>query len=114
MRTINEQDYLAAVNAASTENYVDIWSCEIVDEGIDQETLLARRQAYYNLSEEARRVIRIVINSPMEVIETIAGSPKRKRPSASRIERHLAKKWRNPLKAYKAVNEIKGFVRDYL
>ena len=108
-----ELDYLVAVNVAM-ENYADVYEEEIPDEHPDPETTLLRKQAYYSLSDEARRVIRIIINSPIEVLETIAGSPKRKKLSASRIERHLAKKWKSPSRARRVVNEIKGFVRTCL
>jgi len=84
------------------------------DEKANAEELMIKQEHYDNLSNEAKRIIRIIINSPQEILEAIAATPKYKLWSAERVVDYFGNKWSSRKKAERAVGEIKKFVRTCL
>jgi hypothetical protein len=99
---------LAAINP---DNYTS--EVELEDAAPSLDTVVGRRLAYERLSDEAKRVIAVIINAPEEVLETIAKDG-RGGWSRRKVERHFCRKWGSKKRAHRVVEEIRAFVNSFL
>lgn len=116
----NKRMLVCAINAINENNYIPH-----TDPGIDEELAssqtpldillekeneILRKRKYKNLSSEAKQVMRMVFDAPTEIMSLIA-SPKTKAISKDRIERMLAKQWKDPLYASQVIQQIVEYVK---
>lgn len=71
-----------------------------------------KKIAYENLSEEAKEIIDIVLNSPKEIVEYLL-TPKQKRFSLKRIKKYVSLLWNSEYIAEVAIEEVKKWVRQF-
>jgi hypothetical protein len=127
MKGMNIRMLMLAINAASPNSYVsldvqgddgDQYAHELVAND-NPETILIRaeqerisRNVYAQLSDEAKGVIKLIINAPAEIMDVIA-TKKHKRISKDRIYRMLSKQWRDKIYARGVIDELVAFVRTF-
>ena len=127
---IDEFAWIQGVAAMNPNNYVpfDIpgqnkWGQEVeilVDDHtpetafIEKEKEVAVSSRYQNLSDEAKQIINIVINSPQELARiflTGQGKIAKGEICCTRLEGFLTKQWKDKRYARHVIQEIKEFVR---
>lgn len=102
-------------------HYGDIPYCENVEEDdkesitlpsdSNQEKSLIKKDLAEKLSEEAKEVIALILNSPVEILETFM-TEKYKKISKEKIKEHLVINGWHQRKVDKTFSEIKTFVTD--
>lgn len=116
----NQYDYLivyqyiinnGCAKISSENNTEDITDGLILPSVVNPEKELIKRDNYKNLSEEAKTIIDIVLNSPQEVL-TLFTTPKHKRISLRRLKEILSKNWQSPIIVENSIEEIKKWVKS--
>jgi hypothetical protein len=117
---INEAILLALLNAANRNNYVcvdDPVICKQLVEWESPEDILLKneksgiiKRSYESLSDEAKQVIAIVIDTPSEMLELIS-SPITNKVSKDRIARMLRNQWGERKFVAELMEEITMFVK---
>lgn len=125
MRKMNELDWQRCVNAANPNNYIP-YDMEAEESGllIEMTTphdILEKKEhceilqnAYRAMSAEARQIISIIIESPMdlqEIFMTPTGKLAKGTSCRSRLQTFLSQQWKDLKMAKKIVREIQEFVR---
>jgi len=122
-RPIDTISFNAALVAADINNYVtyDLPElCNVLTDENNPLSLLERKEEemaiserYKEMSDEAKQIIEIVLNSPREMAEVFF-TPNGRWGKASvirtRLVTYLAKKWQDRAYAKKTVREIESFV----
>ena len=114
----NEFNYLIVYNylkdgiqTISTIENQDEESTEIIlPSNENPENILIKKQNYQNLSNEAKEVINIILNSPQEVMDLFL-TPKKREVSISRLKTILTKSWKSALIVESAFKEISKWVK---
>ncbi|MBU0778254.1 hypothetical protein KKF82_08350 [Patescibacteria group bacterium] len=122
---MNKKMLDAAVRAANQNNYVDIDDPSIVNDLSDMnnpELILLEKEkkqitnkAYTQLSDEAKQLINIIFNAPMEIFDLIY-CPKTKnvrKNSKYRIYFMLKKQWKEQKAAKYVIKELENFVKTF-
>jgi hypothetical protein len=76
----------------------------------DPETIYLKKEAFENLSDEAKEIIDTILNGPEEVLQYFA-SPIEKKINKRRILEYYKEKWFSPLFAKEAVKEISKWAK---
>ncbi len=77
----------------------------------NQESETIKKDLITNLSGEAKEVVKLILSSPMEILETFQ-TPKYKTISKQKIKEHLAVNGWPPRRIEKVFSELKTFVMD--
>lgn len=77
---------------------------------ISAERAIIKKEAFENLSNEAKELIQIILNSPTEILEALA-TPKSKRITKNSIFQHLSKIFRSKFIARLIIEEIQEWVK---
>ncbi len=77
----------------------------------NQESLCIKKDLTTKLSNEAKDIIRLILNSPIEIIETFM-TMNYKKISKTKIKEHLVMNGWQPQKVDKTFSELKTFVTD--
>jgi len=88
--------------------FVNSDEIEIRSREIDQLTKIIKTETYNSISEEAKEVISLILNTPSEMMELIA-TPKGLK-SKNLIIKYLQKKWRSNFLVNSVIKEITEFV----
>ena len=78
---------------------------------LNQEKIVIKKDLIISLSNEAKEVIRLVLNSPIEILETFQTS-KYKTISKQKIKDHLTTNGWPPRRIEKVFTELKTFTMD--
>jgi len=78
---------------------------------LNQEKIVIKKDLIISLSNEAKEVIRLVLNSPIEILETFQ-TPKYKTISKQKIKDHLTTNGWPPRRIEKVFTELKTFTMD--
>lgn len=77
---------------------------------IDPEKAFLKKEAFENLSNEAKEVIFTILNGPEEIINLFS-SPKEKRINTRRIADYYRLKWSSSIIAKSIIEEIKEWAK---
>ena len=75
------------------------------------ETMLLKKQQFNNLSEEAKEVIQLILNSPTEILELIK-TPKQNRITRTRVKKYFSTVWHSKFITEKTIEEIEEWVQE--
>lgn len=113
---------VSAIEAFNPFNYVSISDPEnedMVDDQDDPEKILLKKEKdriieerYEGLSQEAKELLRMVLNAPTEVLDAIS-TPKHKTIKKDLIVKWLAKLWKDKKEAKRVVRELEALVKDF-
>ncbi len=122
MKTADDYIYLAVWNALQPMASICVTGLDeleeheteimIADDTYNPEKILLKKDAFDSLSDEAKYLLRIILDAPQELIEVLY-TQKYKKTSKARIKKFLLKRlhW-NRLKVNKAFREIKKYLRE--
>jgi len=122
MKTADDYIYLAVWNALQPMASICVTGLDeleeheteimIADDTYNPEKILLKKDAFDSLSDEAKYLLRIILDAPQELIEVLY-TQKYKKTSKARIKKFLLKclHW-NRLKVNKAFREIKKYLRE--
>ena len=79
-------------------------------EMLTPEKILVRKQLFNSLSEEAKEVIQLVLNSPSEILDLIR-TPKQKRITKVKIRKHLIRSWHSTFITDLTIQELEEWVK---
>lgn len=126
MAGINEIVWGQAWAAANPDNYIPYDLPEMAEILVDRttpETLLEEKERYQaiasfykDMSDEAKQIIDIVLNSPQEmanVFFTPSGQWSKGKTVKSKLVVMMAKQWKDRRYANKVVREIEDFVKIF-
>jgi tRNA uridine 5-carbamoylmethylation protein Kti12 len=122
-KTINHDlIWIQAYAVAKQESYIPVddvsISKELVSDSNPERTLLEKERSEQikalrqNLSEEARQVVEMIINAPMEIMKAI-GVKTLKGVTAEKLEKYLRKQWRDRRYAHQVIQELSNFVKAF-
>lgn len=77
---------------------------------IEKEEEQFRENKYLSLSDEAKQVIFMIFNAPMEIIELIA-SKKTHKIRKKKIARMLEKQWKDPRYVKSVIKELEDYAQ---
>ncbi|MFA5208524.1 MAG: hypothetical protein WC428_07830 [Candidatus Paceibacterota bacterium] len=127
MKTIDKWAWMAAWDAADEYNYVPLDDNAALFSAAyeDPEACLLRKEheqavekTFKNLSDEAKQIVRMIIESPAEILEML-GVKSFRGVTTQKIEEALCRQWRDEKKyvrredrrfVKKIIGEIKNFV----
>ncbi len=114
--------WIQAYAVAKQESYIPVddvsISKELVSDSNPERTLLEKERSEQikalrqNLSEEARQVVEMIINAPMEIMKAI-GVKTLKGVTAEKLEKYLRKQWRDRRYAHQVIQELSNFVKAF-
>ena len=120
MKTMDEQAWRQAWWAAQESNYIPIDDPSIAnhltaDNNPEEDLLYKEKKEISNrmfnsLSDEAKQIIDMILNSPTEIIELL-GVKSLRGINSRKIEALLRKQWKNRRYASKVVKELINFVK---
>lgn len=122
-RKLDEYDYLTAFNLLNKELYIintneiqkppEENNNEIIlqSETISPEEYVSKNSTYKELSNEAKEVIQLIINSPVELFELLFLTQK-KAISLIKFKAILSKYWNSEFFANIIIMEIKDWLRQ--
>jgi hypothetical protein len=97
------------INTIETEDS-EVDGFIIIPSEVNPEIMLIKKQNYENLSNEAKEVIDIILNSPQEVIDVFS-TPKLKMISIKMLREALITCWKSVPLVEQAIKEISQWVR---
>ena len=127
--TIQSWDYLNAIRIADPLSYVNVELLEgenefgIVDpeysqlsseRSLNPEKEMIKKESYYNLSEEAKQIVSIIVNAPSEILEMM--TPKTGNVTLRMVSKFISNQFFNrkvpERKTKRVIKELKGFVKN--
>ena len=113
-----EWDYLCVVNAADANNYLPTEDAYDDSQSENRQTVnvlispdpspedtLIKKESFRNLSEEAKYVIGICLNTPSELVDILL-TPTFKKMSLRKLTNYFTKQWGSPRKVKRVFGEI--------
>lgn len=77
------------------------------------EHLLAKKQIFNCLSNEAKEVVQLILNCPSEILELIT-TPQQNRITKTRIKRYFSQHWHSQFIVDETIKEIEAWVKKEL
>ena len=107
----NKDYYLANMEKSITPEFIDHQECELLHQKADQLSKIIKQESYDSLSQEAKEVISMVLNTPSEIMDIIT-TPKGAK-SKNLLKNYLYKKWRSNFLVNSIFQEISEFVKNF-
>jgi len=79
-------------------------------ETLTPEKILIRKQSFNSLSEEAKEVIQLILNSPSEILDLLK-TPKQKRITKVKIRKYLITSWHSSFITDLTIQELEEWVK---
>jgi len=106
-----EWNILNVISASNESNYVDESEIFLIDETVNPEKDLIKKESYQNLSDEAKQVIDICLNAPMEIMNQLK-SPIFGVVSKNSLLKYFRKIWKRQ-KTFSVFQEVSEFVENF-
>jgi len=107
---LSENDYRVAYEIFKNDCSADPEDEILPAKEISAEKALIKIQAWERLSNEAKELIDIILNSPNEIVDLIA-TPRRHEVTVRSIHKHLAKVFKSNWVAQQIIREIQEWVK---
>ena len=105
---ISEWDCFMTISAADINSYIDYEENPVIDLRLSPEEILLKKESYNRLSEEAKYVIGICLNTPAELLDLIT-TPVYRKISKEKLTKYFRKMW-NQKKVNRVFREIQNLV----
>lgn len=79
---------------------------------LNPEMLLVKKQQFNNLSEEAKEIIWLILNTPTEMLELIR-TPKQERITKTRIRKYLINHWKSKFITDLTIKELEEWIKEF-
>ncbi len=113
----NEHDYKHAFDILFGK-WDGVSPCDCEDDGVrlysytpSPEKLLMKKQAWDNLSSEAKEIILTILYAPKEVLDLLK-TPKRKLLTRNSIMRYFKRNWHSPFITELTIKEIQKWLKQ--
>jgi hypothetical protein len=107
---IRKSTPVVGTNRTRTSLTEHLWSAKALSSNEPSpEEALIEKESNQNLSNEARYVIDLCLNTPAELVDTLL-TPALKKLTLPKLKSYLTKLWKSPLKANAVVLEIKEYL----